>query len=130
MAFAKSKAREGDREAQAVYDQLAFTQEVSQMLEHLDQQSPVVPVAPAPTSIADSPMEGVSEEEPKPDLGPGEQAEDEGTADDRKRIRSALEQAVDSPGNASEAASSSSSGATDSCLRPKAKAKTQPESQE
>eukprot|EP00971_Amphidinium_carterae_P284711 5652680-Amphidinium_carterae.1 len=30
MAFAKSKAREGDREAQEVYDQLAYTQEVRQ----------------------------------------------------------------------------------------------------
>eukprot|EP00971_Amphidinium_carterae_P202829 4025006-Amphidinium_carterae.1 len=41
MAFARSKAREGDQEAQRVYDQLTDTPEIQQMLVHVEQARPV-----------------------------------------------------------------------------------------
>eukprot|EP00971_Amphidinium_carterae_P114897 2275775-Amphidinium_carterae.1 len=126
----KEKTQEGDQEAQEVYDQLSLTQDVDQMLEHLEQHVhyPTGPAEPAPTLAEDSPMQGVSEEQPRVDPAPGAPDAGEGTADDRKRIKNALEQAAEPLGTASEAASSSSSGTTDTCLWPKAKAKTQPAS--
>eukprot|EP00971_Amphidinium_carterae_P210566 4178344-Amphidinium_carterae.1 len=67
MAFAKSKAREGDEEVQRVYDQLSDAPVVQQMLEHVDREVPVDSVPAAPTPVVATPMEEDKEEQLSPE---------------------------------------------------------------
>eukprot|EP00971_Amphidinium_carterae_P270924 5376367-Amphidinium_carterae.1 len=84
-----------------------------------------------PTAAEDASMQDVSEEQPKEDPAPGEPDAAEGNADARKRIRAALEQGVDPLGPSSGATQGPiGTGTMESFLRPKTKAKTQPDSQE
>eukprot|EP00971_Amphidinium_carterae_P260640 5171018-Amphidinium_carterae.1 len=128
MAFAQTKAREGDQEAQRVYDQLADAPNIHNMLANADQEVPVGAATTAPPSTDVSPMEGDKEEQLSPERQHGERDADEVMAEDRKRICTMLDQAGETPEQAGETYSMSSTGAVDTSLRPK-KAKTQPDSQ-
>eukprot|EP00971_Amphidinium_carterae_P256902 5100295-Amphidinium_carterae.1 len=124
MAFAQHKARNGDQEAQKVYDQLTDAPDVLRLISNASNgAAPVVP-----TPAGEQPMEDDKEVQQNQDPQPGEPDADEVMAEDRKRIRNLLEQVEETPGTVGDASSASSSGAVETTLRPK-KAKTQPDSQ-
>eukprot|EP00971_Amphidinium_carterae_P060904 1205496-Amphidinium_carterae.1 len=131
MAFARSKAQEGDREAQVIYEQAALSQEMEQLLASQEEDDLPSSTENGQPVAEDASMQDVSEEQPKEVPAPGEPDVAEGDVEARKRIRAALEQGVDPLGSTS----GSSQGplvtcAMESFLRPKAKAKTQPDFQE
>eukprot|EP00971_Amphidinium_carterae_P102233 2024114-Amphidinium_carterae.1 len=98
------------------------------MISSVNQEEPVGAAPSVPPPVSAEPMEEDKEEQPNLDPQPGEPDADEVMAENRKRIRTLLDQAGETPGIAGDASSASSSGAVETTLRPK-KAKTQPDSQ-
>eukprot|EP00971_Amphidinium_carterae_P064132 1269716-Amphidinium_carterae.2 len=124
----RSIARNGDQEAQRVNDQLTDAPDVLRLISAANQEEPVGAVLPAQPSSGTEHKADDKEELQNHEPQPGEPDADEAMAEDRKRIRTLLDQAGDTPGTAGDASSTGSSGVAETTLRPK-KAKTQPDSQ-
>eukprot|EP00971_Amphidinium_carterae_P101778 2014328-Amphidinium_carterae.1 len=75
-------------------------------------------------------MQDVSEEPQGEDQAHGEADAADGDAEDRRRIRNALEQGVDPLGLSGGNSGPSAAAVLEHFLKPKAKAKSQPDTQE
>eukprot|EP00971_Amphidinium_carterae_P098351 1945458-Amphidinium_carterae.1 len=83
------------------------------------------------TAAEDASMPDANKEQPKEEPALGEMDVGEGDAEARKHIRAALEQGVEPLGSSSGSTHGPlGTGTMESFLRPKAKAKTQPDSQD
>eukprot|EP00971_Amphidinium_carterae_P181562 3602249-Amphidinium_carterae.1 len=71
MAFSKAKAQEGDNEAQVINEQIALSQEVENLLENYEDDSPEN-AGDNLNGAEDASMKAVSEEPPRTDPIPGE----------------------------------------------------------
>eukprot|EP00971_Amphidinium_carterae_P272566 5410076-Amphidinium_carterae.1 len=78
----------------------------------------------------DASMHDASEEPQRDDHAPGGADAADGDAEDRKRIRNALEQGIDPLGLSGSSLGPSTAVVLEHFLKPKAKAKGQPSSQE
>eukprot|EP00971_Amphidinium_carterae_P240877 4781880-Amphidinium_carterae.2 len=87
MAFTQQKARNGDVEAQQVYEQLTDAPDVLKLITAANQEEPVGGVSHAQPTIGEVTMPENRGEQPKPEQQPGEPDADEAMAEDRKRIR-------------------------------------------
>eukprot|EP00971_Amphidinium_carterae_P323042 6420196-Amphidinium_carterae.1 len=101
LAFTKTKAQEGDQEAQVIYEQMELSQEVENLLENYNDNDLPESSGEDQHGIENASMRDANEEPQRTDPTPGEPDAAEGDPNDRKRIRAALEQGVDPQRSAS-----------------------------
>eukprot|EP00971_Amphidinium_carterae_P340346 6478649-Amphidinium_carterae.1 len=128
LAYTKQRAQDGDQEAQTIYEQVELAREMDQLDQDLDGTGE--PANELLSNGGDVSMQEASEGPPEEEPDRGEEGAGDGDADARTRIRLALGQGVDPLGTSGGTLGSDAAEVLGKFLvKPKSKAKSQPNSQ-